>query len=81
MIFMKPEVSLSYSQDLRERVLISYERQEGSMRELAQRFKIHFTTVHNWLKHYRESGSKSPRQTPRGRFSVIQKEHQAFLEE
>lgn len=72
---------MSYSQDLRERVLSAYEKQEGSIRQLAERFKLHFTTVHNWLKHYRESGSKEPKKTPRGRFSVIQPEHQSFLEE
>ena len=53
---MKP-----YSRDLRQRVVDAYEALEGSVRELAQRFKVDPKTVQNYLNLKRETGSVEPR--------------------
>ena len=47
---------MSYSPDLRERVVGAYESGEGSIRVLAKRFKVHKDTVSNWLRLSREQG-------------------------
>ena len=49
-----------YSTDLRQRVVQAYLDGEGSQVQLAERFKISPTTVLNWLKRYRATGSVEP---------------------
>lgn len=56
---MKP-----YSADLRDKVLSAYDRNEGSQRALAARFDIALSTVQNWLRRRRETGSAEPRTAP-----------------
>ena len=53
---MKP-----YSKDLRTRIIEAYENQEGSIRQLAQRFAISFSTVWLLLVHYRNTGNVDPK--------------------
>lgn len=47
---------MARSQDLRERVVESYENGEGSMRQLAARFKVGVNTVKRWVHQYRDKG-------------------------
>ena len=53
---MKP-----YSRDLRQRIVDAYDALEGSVRELAQRFKVDPKTVQNYLNLKRKAGSVAPR--------------------
>jgi transposase len=47
---------VSYSKDLRERVIMAYLAEEGSQRQLAQRFKVSLSFVRNLLRQYRTNG-------------------------
>ena len=53
---MKP-----YHIDLRKRIVDAYQKAEGSVRELAARFKVAPKTVQNYLNLERETGSVEPR--------------------
>lgn len=53
---MKP-----YSEDIRVRVIQSYENGEGSQRQLAQRYNVSLSFVHELLKRYRQTGNIVPR--------------------
>jgi transposase len=53
---MKP-----YHTDLRMRIVDAYQKAEGSVRELAVRFKVAPKTVQNYLNLKRETGSVEPR--------------------
>lgn len=50
-----------YSTDLRERIVDAYHKAEGSVRDLAARFKVAPKTVQNYLNRKRETGSVEPR--------------------
>jgi transposase len=52
------------SQDLRRRVVEAYERKQGSIRALAQRFVVSQSSVFRFLDQYRATGTLAPR--PRG---------------
>ncbi|MBN4005550.1 helix-turn-helix domain-containing protein [Nostoc sp. LPT] len=47
---------ISYSRDLRERVIMACVAKEGSQRQLAQRFKVSLSFVRNLLRQYRTNG-------------------------
>lgn len=47
---------VSYSKDLRERVIMAYVAKEGSQRQIAQRFKVSLSFVRNLLRQYRTNG-------------------------
>jgi putative transposase len=47
---------VSYSKDLRERVIMAYVAKEGSQRQLAQRFKVSLSFVRKLLHQYRTNG-------------------------
>lgn len=47
---------VSYSRDLRERVIRAWEAKEGSQCQLAQRFKVSLSFVRNLLRQYRTNG-------------------------
>ena len=53
---MKP-----YSNDLRTRIVEAYDNQKGSIRQLAERFAIDFSTVWRLLVHYRHTGKVDPK--------------------
>lgn len=63
---------MALSLDLRQRIVEAYENDEGSIRELANRFKVGFATVWRLLKRYRIKGEITP-QSPTGRRSKIDK--------
>jgi transposase len=46
-----------YSNDLRLRVVQAYENHEGSMRQLAARFRLSLSGVRDLLTRYRTTGS------------------------
>lgn len=50
---------VAYSADLRGRVIAAWQAKEGSMRQIAARFKVSLSFVRNLLRHYRESGQVS----------------------
>ena len=49
-----------YSSDLRERVVASVEREGMSRRRVAVRFGVGISTVINWVRRLRETGSLAP---------------------
>jgi transposase len=51
----------AYHPDLRQRIVDAYQKAEGSVRELAARFKVAPRTVQNYLNLKRETGSVEPR--------------------
>lgn len=53
---MKP-----YSDDLRRRIVEAYSKLEGSVREVAMRFKVDPKTVQNYLNLQRKTGGVAPR--------------------
>jgi transposase len=50
-----------YSTDLRERIVDAYNKAEGSVRDVAARFKVAPKTVQNYLNRKRATGSVEPR--------------------
>ena len=54
-------VLMPLSQDLRQRVLDAYSAGEGSIRQLAHRFKVSASFVHELLQLHRQTGSLAPR--------------------
>lgn len=53
---------VAYSVDLRRRVIAAWKCQEGSQRQLAERFKVSLSFVRNLLRHYRQSGQVEAKQ-------------------
>jgi transposase len=56
-----------YSQDLRQRVIDTVERGEGSARQIARRFLVSLSFVTRLLRHYRDTGSVEPQPHRGGR--------------
>jgi transposase len=54
----------AYSLDLRQKILDAYRNSEGSIRELATRFKVSFRFVWGLINRFRHTGSYAPK--PRG---------------
>ena len=54
----------AYSLDLRQKILDAYRNSEGSIRELATRFKVSFRFVWGLINRFRHTGSCAPK--PRG---------------
>jgi transposase len=54
----------AYSLDLRQRILEAYLNGEGSIRDLARRFKVSFRFVWGLINRFRHTGSYAPK--PRG---------------
>jgi transposase len=50
-----------YSTDLRRRVVAAYQHDEGSMRELGDRFALDYKTVFEWVALARQTGGVAPR--------------------
>jgi transposase len=50
-----------YSKDLRLRVVQAYEHHEGSMRQLATRFRLSLSCVRDLLTRYRTTGDVAPK--------------------
>src|SRR5665213_562423 len=56
-----------YSQDLRQRVIDTLERQEGSFRKVATRFRVSLSFVTRLVRHRRATGSVEPKPHGGGR--------------
>lgn len=55
-----------YSVDLRKRVIQAYQAKEGSLRQLAERFKVSLSFVRDLTRRYRETGKVEPHPHGRG---------------
>lgn len=74
-------MATAYSLDLREKILTAWQNQEGSQRQIAERFKVSLTFVYNLLKRYRETGEIAPRPQGGDRRSKLKGENEHLLEE
>ena len=52
------------STDLRERVVTAYEKGEGTLEEVAERFGIGMATAKRWVWRWRKEGTLEPRRHP-----------------
>ena len=50
-----------YSLDLRKRVIEAYQAKEGTLRQLAERFKVSVSFVRDLTRRYRETSQVEPR--------------------
>lgn len=64
---MKP-----YSLDLRQKIVMAYENQEGSIRQLAKRFKVSPDCVRRLLKRYSTEGTIEPKSYSGGNKPMLQ---------
>ncbi|MEH2321180.1 hypothetical protein [Nostoc sp.] len=71
---------VSYSKDLRERVIMAWEAKEGSQRQLAQRFKVSLSFVRNILRQYRVNGQIEAKRRGGYQKPTIQNEHLGFIQ-
>ena len=70
---------VSYSGDLRRRVITAWLSKEGSQRKLAERFKVSLSFVRNLLRHYRQSGQIEAKQRGGYQKPTIQDEHLSMI--
>ncbi|MGF2039704.1 MAG: helix-turn-helix domain-containing protein [Nostoc sp. CmiVER01] len=70
---------VSYSEDLRRRVIAAWLAKEGSQRQVAQRFKVSLSFIRNLLRHYRESGRIEAKQRGGYQKPTIQDEHLSMI--
>ena len=66
---------LAHGSDLRVRIINAYEGNEGSIRELAERFVVSPNTVYRYLKQWRESRTVAPKPRRNGPKALIPDEH------
>lgn len=71
---MKP-----YSSDLRQKIVESYEKQEGSIRQLARRFKVSPDCVRRLLKRFYTEGTIEPKPYTGGNQPLLKSEHLEIL--
>lgn len=69
---------MSLSQDLRKRLLAAYENNEGSLQEVAKRFKVNASTLWRLLKRKRNTGKITP-ETSSGRPSKFDRKGLIYL--
>ena len=67
------------SLDLRERILLSYDREEGTRAEIAERFRVSLGMVKKLLQQRRRTGDIAPRHHFAGRKPMIVGVHQGQL--
>jgi len=67
------------SQDLRERILTSYDNQEGTRQQIADRFRVSEGMVKKLLQQRRRTGDIRPRHYNSGRKRVIVDSHRRQL--
>lgn len=68
-----------YSNDLRERVVASVEMGGLSRNEAARRFGVGISTVIQWVRRFRETGSVAPARMGGYKPKAIRGEHEAWL--
>ena len=66
-----------YSNDLRERVAAAVDHHEGSLRQIARRFRIGASTLVRWLDRRHQTGSLDPEPHGGGRPQAIDAPHAA----
>jgi transposase len=71
---MKP-----YSLDLRQKIVEAYDRGEGSVRELAERFMVSPNTVQNYLTRRRRTGELAPSPHGGGPPRLLKRKHERVL--
>lgn|SRR5262249_12754067 len=70
----------AYSLDLRTKILAAYQHKEGSIRQLAQRFKVSARFVGELIVRFRHTGSCAPKPHGGGNPPCIdQSKHEALL--
>src|SRR3981189_3257851 len=70
-----------YSQDLRQRVLDTVQRGEGSLRQIARRFLVSISFVTRLLRNHRDTGSLEPKPHGGGNPAVLTPEDLERLRE
>ena len=68
-----------YSLDFRKKIVESYENNEGSLRKIADRFKVSFIFVQGLVKRYKTHGSIEPLPHGGGNPGKIQTIHEEFI--
>ncbi len=68
------------SVDLRQRIMAAYEAQEGSQRQLAERFKVSLLFIRDLRRHYRETGTVEPKAHGGGAIAKLGKEQLPIVE-
>lgn len=68
-----------YSIDLRERAVAAVEQEGMSRRQAAARFGVGISTVINWVRRARETGSVAPGKIGGHKRKAIAGEHRTFL--
>ncbi|MEI1376424.1 helix-turn-helix domain-containing protein [Nostoc sp. UHCC 0926] len=71
---------ISYSGDLRIRVITAYVAKEGSQRQLAERFKVSLSFVRNLLRRYRQNGQIESKRRGGYQQPTIQNEHLSIIQ-
>ena len=71
---MKP-----YSLDLRQKIVDSYKNNEGSIRQLAKRFKVSADCVRRLLKRFDQESTIEPKSYSGGNQPLLQPEHLKVL--
>jgi transposase len=74
------DMAAAYSLDLRKKILSAWQNQEGSLIELAQRFKVSLAFIRNFLRRYRETGDIAPKPQGGDRRSKIQGKDEELLQ-
>jgi transposase len=69
-----------YSIDLREKIVTTYDNDEGSMRTLAKRFKVSFSFVASLLKKFNQSGEIIPKPHGGGHPPSVKIQGETFLQ-
>ncbi len=64
----------AYSRDFRQKIIDAYNNQEGSQRQIAQRFGVSLSFLQNLLKRYRNNGTVDPRPHGGGQSSKLNQE-------
>ena len=67
------------STDLRERIVLAYDHEEGNRQEIADRFKVSLGMVKKLLQQRRRTGSLAPRHQYSGRKPLLLPLHRAKL--
>ena len=69
------------SMDLRERILASYDRGEGTREQIASRYKVSLGMVKKLIQQRRHSGDIAPRHHLSGRKPLILQSHKQAMKE
>ncbi len=69
------DMGKSYSMDLRTRVIEAHDNAEGSIEELAVRFKLSVATLSRWFSRYRKTGHFGPLPHGGGNTPALAQEH------